>query len=442
MYDTLVEWNDDFTIRPGLAESYETDGTSWAFHLRRGAQFSNGKEVVADDVIYSLQRVLESPGAGFYGSITDMAAPDDYTVELTLSDTSAPLLAALGGRYAYIIPRDGDKEVDLQQTSLGSGAFQVAEFRQNQELVLVKNPGYWDAENVQIEELIIQIIPDEPTAAAGLRSGQVDIVVFEDSRSYFLTEGDPSIVTTRSPTVRWDVLDFPLDTPPFDNVNLRQAISSALDRPMIMSAAIGGLGTLLGGHPPVLWGALPPEENPFFARDVEKAKQLLEDGGIDTPLQLTLRSIVGYTALNAAAQVIVENLKDIDVEVEIQQLDLGIWIDDFLAGTFDEFTMNAWGGFVDPDLLYYNHLHQPPEGKDFRGWDNEEISQLLDEARFTLGQQEREQLYLEVQRICAELVPWIPLYSSDVITAHAQGIENFTQHASGFYQNLRYVSKE
>lgn len=440
MYDTLVEWNDDLTIRPGLAESYETTGTKWVFHLRKGAQFSNGKEVDAEDVVYSLQRVLNSPGKAFYSTIKSAKAADKYTVELELTAVTAPLLTALGGRYAFIIPKDGDKQADLKQTAIGSGPFIVKEFVQNQQLVLQKNPNSWHAKDVSLDELVIRIIPDEANIVAGLRSGGVDLAVFEDSKNYFLTKDDPNLTTTRSPAIRWDILDFPLDTPPFNNVKVRQAISSALDREAIMAAAISGLGTLLGGQPPALWGAMPPEQNPFFKRDVARSKQLLQEAGVATPLKLTLRSIVGYAALNAAAQVIVENLKDVGITAEVQQVDLGIWIDDFTQRKFKDFTMNSWGGFIDPDILYYNHLHKPPEGKDFRRWNNQEISTLLDKGRTTLDKGEREKIYLQVQQMIAEQAPWIPLYSADIIAAQNKKVQNFKQHPSGYYTNLRYAA--
>jgi peptide/nickel transport system substrate-binding protein len=172
---------------------------------------------------------------------------------------------------------------------------------------------------------------------------------------------------------------------------------------------------------------------------VAKAKQLLQEGAVTTPIKLTLRSIVGYSALNAAAQVIVENLKEIGITAEIQQVDLGIWIDEFSNRKLNTFTMNSWGGFIDPDILYYNHFHKPPGGRDFRRWNNDEISALLDKGRTTVDQAERERVYLQVQKMVAEQCPWIPLYSADIVSAQTKAVQNFKVHPSGFYHGLRYV---
>ena len=440
MYDTLVDWKDDLTPGPGLAESWKAEGNKIVFNLRKGTYFSNGKEVDSEDVVYSMKRVLESPGKGFYTSISDMKAPDKYTVEMTLSSPSAPLLTALGGRVAFIIPKDGDKQADLKQTAIGSGPFMVKEFVQNQRLVLQKNPKSWHAPNVLVDELVIRIIPDEANIVAALRTKEVDIAVFEDSKNYLLLKDDPNVIVNRTKAIRWDILDiFGLNAPPFNNVKLRQAISSAIDREAIMAAAISGLGTLVPGYPPALWGAMPESGNPFFKRDVAKAKQLLQEGGVTTPLNLVLKSIVGYTSLNAAAQVIVENLKEVGINIQIQQVDLGIWIDDFNNLKMNTLSMNSWGGFIDPDLLFYNHLHKPPQGKDFRRWNNDEISELLDKGRTTLDRAEREKIYLQVQQKVANEVPWIPLYSADIVSAQTKAVKNFKVHASGFYHGLRYV---
>ena len=439
MYDTLVEWGEDFTVQPGLAESWETEGNTWIFHLRDGVEFSNGKTLDAEDVIYSIERVLESPGAGFYSSIQGMKALDTLTVALELSQPTAPLLAALGGRYAYIMPKGAADEVDLTQTAVGSGAFHVAEFVQNQRLVLERNPNYWNAENVYLDELTLQIIPDESSIIAGLRSGDVHLTIFEDSKNYLLVKDDANLVSNLWPTARWSILDFPLDVEPYSDVRVRQAIAAALDRESIIQAAIGGLGSHLNVLPPALWPALAPEDHPFFRRDLDRAKALLAEAGYPDGLDLTLLTIVGYSALGSSAQVIVENLSEIGVNVEIEQQELGVWIDNFLAGTFEDFTMNAWGGWIDPDMPLYNQFRLPPEGKDFRGWGNQEISDLLDQGRYTLDGEQRVQTYIEIQEMIAEEVPILPLFSADIVTAQQPTVHNFTQHPSGHYHNLRWI---
>ena len=206
-----------------------------------------------------------------------------------------------------------------------------------------------------------------------------------------------------------------------------------------MSLAINGKGTLLGGHPPALWASLPFEDAPYAARNLDLAKSLLKQSGVDPKTKLTLISIQGYSALNSGAEIIVDQLSDIGLSVEIQILDLGTWIDKFLKRKFDTFTMNSWGGWIDPDQLYFNQFGQRPVAKDFRKWDNQEVSDLLNEARSTVNRSARKNLYLKIQTILANKVPWYPLYSANFVGAHSDKVENFGVHPSGHYHDLRWV---
>lgn len=440
MYDTLVEWTSDFGVAPGLAEEWVYDGNILRFHLREDVVFHDGSPMTSADVVYSLEKVLESPGSGFYSQIQSVTAIDDYTIEIEVSTPSDALLAALGGRYAYIVPEGAVEEHDLALSAMGSGPFKVDEFAQGEFLRLVKNEDYWRADEVGVDVLTIVIVPDEASIAAGLRSGEIDAAIFEDARIAELIQGDAGLTVFEEVAARWDILDFPaLDVEPWNNVKFRQAIVAAIDPAAIMTLAVDGRGTLLGGHPPALWASLPFEEAPYAARNLELAQTLLEESGVDPNTPLTLISLQGYGALNSGAEIIADQLGDLGLSVEIEVQDLGTWIDTFLAREFETFTMNSWGGWIDPDQLYFNHLHQPPDGKDFRKWDNEEISALLDQARGTVDRSEREDLYLQIQTILANEVPWFPLYSANFVGAYRDNVSNWGVHPSGFYHDLRWV---
>lgn len=440
MYDTLVEWTDDFGVAPGLAREWEFDGNVLRFYLREDVRFHNGEPMTSADVVYSLGKVLESPGAGFYSQIEAVRAVDDYTVEADVTGPSDALIAALGGRYAYIVPEGAVEEFDLAVTGVGSGPFVVDEFRQGEFLRLTKNEDYWRADEVGLDALTIVIVPDEASIAAGLRSGEIDAALFEDARVADLVEGQDGLTVFEEAAARWDILDFPaLDVEPWNNVKFRQAIAAAIDPQALMSLAVNDRGTVLGGHPPALWASLPYADAPYAAQDLSLARSLLAESGVDTTQPLTLVSIQGYGALNSAAEVITDQLAQIGLEVDIEIQELGTWIDTFVGRTFQTFTMNAWGGWIDPDQLYFNHMHSQPEGRDFRRWDNEEVSGLLDQARSTVERSAREDLYLEIQTVLAEEVPWMPLYSANFVGAYRDDVSNLGVHPSGFYHDLRWV---
>lgn len=440
MYDALVDWTDDFGVAPSLAESWEYDGNILRFHLREGVVFHDGSEMTSADVVYSMGKILESPGAGFYSSIESVEAIDDYTVEMTVTAPSDALLASLGGRYAYIVPEGAVEDYDLALTAVGTGPFEVEEFAQGEFLRLKKNENHWRADEVGVDTLTIVTVPDEASIAAGLRTGEIDAAIFEDARIAELVQNEATLTVFEEVAARWDILDFPaLDVEPWNNVKFRQAIAAAIDPEAVMALAINNRGTVLGGHPTALWAALPFEDAPYAAQDLELAKSLLAESGVDPAEPLTLISLQGYGALNSSAEVIVDQLGDLGLNVQIETQELGTWIDTFLAREFDTFTMNSWGGWIDPDQLYFNHLHMLPEGKDFRRWNNEEVSALLDEARSTIERSERERLYVDLQELYTEELPWFPLYSANFVGAYGENVSNWGVHPSGFYHDLRWV---
>ena len=440
MYDCLLEWTNDFGVAPGLAKKWEYDGNVLRFHLRENVLFHDGSLMTSADVVYSLKKVLKSPGSGFYSQIKNVRAIDEMTVELDVSSPSDALLAALGGRYAYIVREGAVENSNLAISANGTGPFKVEKFAQGEFLQLRKNKNYWRSDKVGVDSLKIVIMPDEASIAAGLKSGQIDATIFEDARMAELVKGVSNLTVFEKVAARWDILDFPaLEIEPWNNVKFRQAIAAAIDPKAVMNLAINGKGTLLGGHPPALWASLPFEDAPYAARNLDLAKSLLKQSGVNPKTKLTLISIQGYSALNSGAEIIVDQLSDIGLSVDIQILELGTWIDKFLKRKFDTFTMNSWGGWIDPDQLYFNQFGQRPVAKDFRKWDNKEVSDLLNEARSTVNRSVRKNLYLKIQTILANKVPWYPLYSANFVGAYSDKVENFGVHPSGHYHDLRWV---
>jgi peptide/nickel transport system substrate-binding protein len=444
IYENLTWVDNDVVVQPQLAESWDIsdDGLVYTFHLRQGVKFHNGKVMDAEDVKYSLERQLDpdvgSAGRGDLTMIDTIEVVDNNTIKITLNTPTGPFLAALGGRYNAIIPKDSAPDGEtLRRTDVGTGPFMVEEFVPTEKLVLKKNPDYWDKGKPYLDKLVIQVIPDEQTILAGLRTGTIDMATLEDANNYLLLEGQDGLVLSRTPAIKIDTLELPPDIEPLGDVRVRQAILLALDKEQIMEAGILGLGRVVGGMPPAMtYWALPPEELPNQTRDVEKAKQLLAEAGYPDGFDLTLRTIVGYGTMAADAPVIAANLKEAGINVTVETVDLGVWIEDWRA-LREPVTRNAWGGFMDPDLLYYRHFHSPPLGMDFRRWNNAQADELLDKGRSTVDPAERKQYYDELQRMMAEDPVMIPLYSADLLNAMQPYVKGYVQHPSGWYYGFK-----
>ena len=444
IYENLVWVDEHFEVKPELAERWERkSATEWVFHLRRGVKFHNGKEMDAEDVKYSYDRIRDpkvSPGANDLFFINQIDAVDKYAVRFSLSQPAATFLIVLSGRYNGVIPKgSGGDGKDLLLKAIGTGPFSVAEFEPSRKIVLKKNGAYWGTQKPLLDEFTFQAIPDESSIVAGLRTGQVTMAEFPSALSYQVARGVSSMVTVQVPSTRWVVLDLAGDQEPTNKIEVRQAIALAIDRQAILQIAGSGLGQRLGVLPPGMkaW-ALPWQELPNQVRDVAQAKALLQKAGYSGRVPVKIRNIVGYPALAASLPVIVDNLKEANLDVQVETVDGGVWIKDWVVPQSPP-TMNDWGGFVDPDLALYRHFHSAPGGKDFRRWNNKKADELLEAGRVTADPAKRKQIYNDLQKLMAEDPITIPLYSPDLLFAMQKTIKGFQPHPSGFYYGLRFV---
>jgi peptide/nickel transport system substrate-binding protein len=447
LYENLVWIDHNLDAKPELAERWEQKSpTEYVFHLRRGVKFHDGKEMDAEDVKYSYERVRDpkvSPGANDLLFVKQIDVVDKHTVRFTLNAPAATFLVNLGGKYNGVIPKDsgGDGKVLLTK-AVGTGPFSVEDFDPSRRLVLKRNATYWGNQKPSLDAIVFQAIPDESSIVAGLRTGQLQMAEFSSALSFRVAKAVSTLEVVQAPSTRWVVLDLAGDQEPTSKPEVRQAIALAVDRAAILQIAGNGLGQRLGVLPPGLkaW-ALPVQELPNQQRDVARARTLLQKAGYTGRVAMKLRNIVGFPALAAAVPIIVENLKEAGIDVSVETVDGGVWIKDWIVPQSPP-TMNEWGGFVDPDQAFHRHFHSAPGGKDFRRWKNAQADELLDVGRATLDRSKRKEIYDRVQRLMAEDPISIPLYSPDLLYAMQKGVKGFQPHPTGFYYGLRFATLE
>lgn len=447
VYENLVVVDEALEPKPELAERWEQKSpTEYVFHLRRGVKFHGGKEMDAEDVKYTYDRVRDakiSPGANDLFFIKQIDVVDRHTVRFTLAAPVATFLINLAGKYNGVIPKGaaGDGK-ELLVKAVGTGPFAVAEFDPSRRLVLKRNTAYWGAQKPLLDEIVFQAIPDESSVVAGLRTGQVTMAEFSSALNYQVARGVATLNTVQAPSTRWVVLDLAGDQEPTSRPEVRQAIALATDRPAILQIAGSGFGQRLGVLPPGMksW-ALPWQELPNQQRDVAKAKALLQKAGFSGRVAMKIRNIVGFPALAAALPVIVDNLREAGIDVTVETVDGGVWIKDWIVPQSPS-TMNDWGGFVDPDQTFFRHFHSAPGGKDFRRWNNKKADELLESGRATLERSKRKPIYDQLQRLVAEDPITIPLYSPDLLYAMQRTVKGFQPHPTGFYYGLRFARVE
>ncbi len=198
LFDGLMDYEPGTTnLRPGLAESYDIseDGTVFTFHLRSGVKFHNGREMTADDVKYSLDRVTnpatQSPGAGFFGSIKGYDAVasgdadslegvevvDPQTVKITLTRPDATFLHVMALNFASIVPKEAVEQygADFGKHPVGTGAFKLADWTIGQSLTFAKNEDYWREGLPYLDQITFEVGQEPIVALLRLQNGEVDV---------------------------------------------------------------------------------------------------------------------------------------------------------------------------------------------------------------------------------------------------------------------------
>lgn len=432
---------------PLLAESFEVsdDGLVYTIRLREGVTFHDGSDMTAEDVAYSYNYIRDpqngSPGASDFAMITNVEAVDPHTVRFTLNVPNASLPMTLGNKYGAVVPAgyfdDENAKNRMNAESVGTGPFKLAEFQPNSHILLTRNEDYWQDGVPYLDEIYFAILPNSASMLVALQNRRVDIVPLSRPQDIQQVEGVEGLVVERWPSLGQKSIDLGSELEPLGDERVRQAIALAVDKQALMQAAIGGYGTVIGTMVAAMqdeWG-VPIDELPNQKVDTAKAKQLLAEAGYPDGFELTLTTINGYDWMDPAAVTLKQQLAAIGIDLSIQRVDLGVWIDNFRSSHMG-FTFNDWATQPDPNLLFYRHFHKKPEGADFRNWNNEKASELLDQGRAESDPEKRHEIYAEFQKILAESVPTIMLFSSDLITVRDEKVKNYVQHPTAWYFGL------
>jgi peptide/nickel transport system substrate-binding protein len=414
LYDSLLEWDEELTILPAVAESYETpDDTTYVFHLRQGTLFHNGNEVKAADVKYSLEMAKDPPEPGgpvpFLGNIDTVEVVDDYTVQVNMTkiDPTIPGELARAG-YTPIVPEGIYDQINVLTEGIGAGPYVLTEYVQDNVIVYDAFPDYWKEGVPCIGRITLVSLPDEQSRVSNLRSGEID--GSEYSADVVSTiEGEEGVQVLQGLVSSPQVIHFnTVEEVPWRDARVRQAINKVVDRQLIIDNVFGGGAELTGAIPPGYGDyPLPPERlAELYAVDVEGAQALMEEAGMADGFSVELQAISAPAYHTQIAEVVREGCAQINIEVAVQPLEIGQFADNIGAGTF-QWASTARGMRGDPsgyviDFRSGTSLNVAWFGD---GWINEEIDALYDQALTELDQAARVPIYHQIQELIATDVP-------------------------------------
>ena len=427
VYDNLVTHDYDMNVKAVLAESWEPneDLTSYTFQLRRGVKFHNGKEFTAEDVVYSIKRLIDpevgSPAKSSLDFIVDVVALDDYTVRFDMEESNAFLPDALCLYQGRIIPSNVDPS-QLTNDAIGTGPFKLVERIPGERTVLERNPDYWEEEVPHLDEVIFYNMPDPSSRLEALKTGSVDIVYPLSAADARGVEGIENIRVSEATGSSYLTLAMDVTAEPFDDINVRKAVQMATDREAVRQVALFGRGMIGRDHP------IPPSD-PHFANDVavpsydpEGAKRLLQDAGYPDGLDLTLHTSDVFPGNVELAVAFKESAAPAGIRVDIQRDPEEIyWSEIWLKVPF--MTVN-WLGRIPDAALSVVFLCDADWNES--NYCSPSMDQLVFKARTQADIEDRKQTYAEIQRILVDEVPevipvFMPVFMG--LRDNIQGIE-------------------
>lgn len=435
IFDGLVQFDRTLTVTPALAQHWKAsrDGLVWTFILRRGVKFHHGREVTADDVVYSLSRIVDpktrSAAADLFlnvkgaaefregraRQISGLSAVDRHTVQITLTEASVPFVSVLAVGHAKIVPRDvveqkGDDGFGL--APVGTGPFRFVKWERGREINLAANLDHF-AGPPRLARLVYRIFPGAPfdTMYEEFRRGHLEDTPppVRDYRRAVSAAGE-GYVKRSLLSVRF--YGFNTRMKPLDDRLVRQALSHAVDREVIIEEPFLGRHLLARGIlPPGTQGYNPKVVG--YAYDTQRARDLLAQagyaGGRGLPT-IAIWSSVRHEGIVREHDMIRENLKAVGVQAEFQyQTDWPAFSRLLAEHRLPVFQYAWYADIPDPDNFLFKLFHSQ-SSRNFTGYANPRVDALLMRARNEPDVSRRVELYRRAEHAILDDAPILPVW--------------------------------
>jgi peptide/nickel transport system substrate-binding protein len=437
--DKLFDITADLKIVPQLATGYSwsADNKALTVTLRSGVRFQDGEPMDAAAVKYSLERHLKMPGSfrkAEIGAVSSVDVVDDHTVRLNLSTPFAPLLAQLTDRAGMMVSPKAAKAAGdkFGNHPVCAGPYKFVERIAQDRIVLDKFADYWDKDNVHIDKVIYQPIPDSTVRLANLRSGQLDFIERAAATDVKSIEREKKLQLSAIVSLGYDGITINLANGDMaknllgQDPRVRRALELSLDRDAINQVVFEG--QFLPGNQ---WVS---PQNPYYAkndpapkRDVAKARALLKEAGVSNA-SFTLMVPIGPEA-ERAAQVIQSMAKEAGFDIKLQVTEFARALDLAERGKMEAFFL-AWSGRTDPDGNLYSFF-ACGAALNYGLYCNPGVEKELDLSRTTADPAERLKHYEAIAAQSAKDEPIIYLFHRKWIYAYSPKLSGFTPIPDG-----------
>lgn len=395
VFEGLTRIGPNGEVLPDLAESWaiSDDGKVYTFKLHTGVKFHDGSDFDAGDVKFSLDRARADNSVNaqkaLFASVDTVEVVDPTTVKVTLKNPQGSFLYNLGWGDAVIVaPESADTN---KEKPIGTGPFKFQSWAKGSSITLVKSDTYWGAP-VFLDKAEFRIVPDAAAAVPALLSGDIQAFPFFDPDSVAQVKDDPRFKVVIGSTEGETILAINNKKPPFDKLEVRQAIAFALDRKAIIDGASAGLGVPIGSH-------MSPASKAYvdltglYPHNVDKAKELLKQAGFENGIKATLK-LPPPSYARLGGEIIASQLRDVGIDLEIIPVEWAQWLDQVF--TKKDYDLTIVSHTEPNDIDIYSR-------KDYYfNYDNPAFDKIIAELNLTSDDAKRNTLLGEAQKILAD----------------------------------------
>jgi len=449
-----------FAIEGDLAESWtQPNETTYIFKLRKGVRWQNkppvnGRELTADDVVYSVERfktVTGNANAYMLSSLDKVEAQDKHTVKFTLKEPYVWFLDMLANSHAVaIIAKECvEKFGDLKkyESAVGSGPWMLDSYRPNVGYTFVRNPSYFVTGQPYIDRIEVAVDEDNASRMAAFIAGKYDLgweyqgvinrvdwVQIKDT----LKQKRPRLQTAEYPNAVMTHISMRTDKAPFSDVRVRRAMSLAIHRQGIIDAVYEGVGAFNPPVPAALKEWSVPmnqlgEGARWYKYDLSQARKLMAEAGYPKGFPATVDfTTYGSTVLIDMAQLVLKHLKDIGIDAKLNQKEYGAYISTSFYGKFDSMTFGPQTGFQEPDNFLYGQYY-PGELKNQSHINDPVVADMLIRQRRTQDVAKRREVIYDIQRHLANQQYYVQMASAMQIAVWEAALKNYATNVSYDY---------
>jgi len=437
--DKLFDIDEKLNIVPVLATGYEwKDPTHLLIRLRPDVMFQDDEKFNAEAVKYKLNRDLTAKGSmrrGEVNSIETIEVVDPLTVLLTLRAPSSPLFAQLTDRAGIMIsPKAAEAAGDkFGLHPVCAGPFQFESRVAQDKIVLKRFPGYWDKGSIHFDEVVYEPNVNATARLANLRAGALDLVEYILPTDVAAVQADPKLRIATNSSLAYTGITFNVGNGPAANTTIgqnklvRQAFELSIDRDALVQVVFNNMNSATA--------QANPRSSPYYveslqppSRDVAKAKALLAQAGVKTPVQVVL-TITNETDIQQAGEVIQSMASEAGFDVKIRSMEFASSLQAGYGGDFQAYLI-GWSGRADPDGNLWQMLHS---GGTFNygHYQNADVDKALDDARTVAAIDQRRAFYAKVWERERDDLPTIYLWAPANIVGLKASLSGFRQVPDG-----------